>query len=619
MKGSIFLALLCLLASPAWGVDNALKGHSSPYLAMHGEDPVHWREWGEAAVAEARATGRPIYVSVGYFSCHWCHVMHRESYNNAEIAAVLNQSFIPIKVDRELRPALDAALIDYVERSQGVAGWPLNVFLTPDGYPLYGLIYQPPENFKRILEAIAGEWAAKAEELGAAARQAYAGQQSTPPSRVQADADVRRLARAFVEQAVQAADVMAGGFGNQNKFPSVPQLRALLALHPGTGTDDARAVVEYALFMMASQGLRDHLMGGFFRYTVDPSWQVPHFEKMLYDNAQLAALYLDAADALERDGLRQVAWQTLDFMLEHMRADNGGFIASLSAVDAAGEEGGSYLWSKQELRALLSADEYRLARAAWGLDEASPNEGGYLPVQKREVADIAAELKMEPARLAQLFSSLTDTLVATRLQRMPPRDGKVLAAWNGLALSALARGLKASDEPRYRNAGAQLAALLGGTLWDGKRLVRAIGASGPIGKAGLEDYAYVARGLLDWARASGDQSARDVAAALIRRAWVLFRVPGGWRTTSDALLPIARPEPSLADGPMYSPSAILIEATLDLTAANPDDPLRPRALEALGEMAEGIDDAPFFHATQIRVLNRFVSALDTGRSSKPSE
>ncbi|MGB0712817.1 MAG: thioredoxin domain-containing protein [Gammaproteobacteria bacterium] len=610
MKARILLTFLCVLLPAIAGASNALKGHSSPYLAMHGGDPVQWREWGEAAIAEARSSGKPIYVSVGYFSCHWCHVMHRESYNDAAIAALLNSEFIPIKVDRELRPALDAALIDYVERSQGVAGWPLNVFLTPDGYPLYGLIYQPPENFKRILEAIAGEWKAKPGELGEAARQAYADPGPVTPRRVQVGDGVGALARGFVDQALRAADVMAGGFGNQNKFPSVPQLRALLALHGADGRDDARGVLEYALFMMASQGLRDHLLGGFFRYTVDPSWQIPHFEKMLYDNAQLASLYLDAADSLDRDGLRKVAWQTLDFMLKHMRADNGGFIASLSAVDASGEEGGSYLWGKQELRALLSADEYRLALAAWGLDEASPNEGGYLPVQKREVRDIASELKMSPERLAGLFQSITAKLSAVRETRRPPRDDKVLAAWNGLALSALARAVQVGDEPRYRAAGDELAGLLSSSLWDGKRLVRAVGASGPIGKAGLEDYAYVARGLLDWARATDDRAATATAATLIRRAWVLFRVEGGWRATSDALLPIARPEPSLADGPMFSPSAILIEATLDLTADAPDDPLRPQALAALGEVAEGMDEAPFFHATQIRVLHRFASGPD---------
>ena len=604
MKRALCLILLCLPVLV--GAANPLRNHPSPYLAMHGNDPVDWREWGAAAIAEARESGRLLYVSIGYFSCHWCHVMHRESYADPEIAAYLNAHFIPIKVDRELRPALDERLIDFVDKTQGNAGWPLNVFLTPEGHPLYGMTYQPPDGFKTVLESLQAQWGRDAEKLTAAAQAAstqLAALRTGSPEvpRYATPAAVRELGAAFIAQALAAADTLAGGFGDQSKFPSAPQLLALTELHALKPRDDVRDLVEYTLYQMAAQGLRDQLAGGFFRYTVDPAWQIPHFEKMLYDNAQLAQLYLRAGQVFQQSALRQIGLDTLDFVLRDMAADHGGYIAGLSAVDAQGVEGGNYLWDKEQLQTLLDPDEYRLAKILWRLDEPPQTDGGYLPIQAREPREVAAELDLEPPALAARFERIRTKLLKQRATRPAPRDDKVLAGWNGLLLSALSLAAAHPDGQRFQLPAQALRDYLTTVLWDGERLARARDANGaPIGKAGLEDYAYVARGLADYARHTGQKTDADLARRIIRQGRQGFHGERGWRLTQRPLLPIDVQAPSLADGPMFSPSAALIEAALNLDEQT--DWFRAR----LSAAHPDIEDAPFFRASQIGLMNRWL-------------
>ena len=277
------------------GANPALADDPSPYLRLHAQDPVHWRRWEASAIEDARSTGKLLFVSIGYFSCHWCHVMQRESFSSERIAKVLNAGFIPVKIDRELEPALDDYLNTFVQATRGYSGWPLNVFLTPDGHPLVGTVYMPPEQFHLLLARITSAWKESRAELEKGAAEAAAYLQSSNREVVAITLDrphVDRVLAEFVRQARSAADERAGGFGTESKFPSVPQLRALLVAQAATQDPELAAFLELTLGRMAERGLRDHLGGGFFRYATDPEWLKPHFEKMLYDNALLADLYL---------------------------------------------------------------------------------------------------------------------------------------------------------------------------------------------------------------------------------------------------------------------------------------------------------------------------------------
>ncbi|MCP4994799.1 MAG: thioredoxin domain-containing protein, partial [Gammaproteobacteria bacterium] len=295
-----------------------------------------------------------LFISSGYFACHWCHVMQQESYQNAQIAALLNTNYIPVKVDRELQPALDAHLIDFVQRTRGSAGWPLNVFLTPEGYPLLGLTYAPQAQFQGLLEKLKTIWETRADELKLTARKASGGQSSVSRQTTVESIDPAGLHLKLVTMALTMGDEMEGGFGRQNRFPMAPQWQVLLERLEQGPDEPLHELIELTLDQMANQGMRDHLAGGFFRYTVDPGWQTPHYEKMLYSQALLSRLYLQAAKVLQRDDYKTVARDTLDFTLKVFAGREGGFIASLSAVDPNNVEGGGYLWHTQALQRLLT-------------------------------------------------------------------------------------------------------------------------------------------------------------------------------------------------------------------------------------------------------------------------
>ncbi len=631
----LVFGLLSIITLPV--VANDLKDHPSPYLAMHGDDPVEWREWGEAAIDEARKQGKPLFVSIGYFACHWCHVMQRESYANAEIAAFLNKNFISVKVDRELRPALDAALIEFVQRTQGHAGWPLNVFLTPDGAPLVGLVYQPPKDFLDIVKTVSKRWKADSKELQAMASAAVAEINGLRDGVSALDEGQRKtLVEAFQSEAMRAADLIAGGFGNQNKFPSVPQLTTLLAIHKQKADSNIVNFVGYTLFMMASQGLRDQLGGGFFRYTTDPSWQTPHFEKMLYDNAQLASLYLEAAVSLERPQFKAVAFETLDFVMRDLAVADGAYAASLSAVDDDGVEGGGYLWDSYELKQLLSKDQLAVLNVAWKLHEAAEFEAGHLPIQSAELTEIASQLTLDRDTVIQRYTEAKTILLKARKERIVPRDGKRVSAWNGLMLSALVQAGGTEGGERFQAPATALAKYLMTKAWrvtDSSKaaLLRAVDGDRAIGKAGLEDYALVARGLIAYARlAKGPGSGWDADTAvlagkrvrvLVEQALARFYVGQRWRLTENALVPLDISEAMIADGAIVSASAALLDAGLVLTETETGTgtgtgtgdgaegdaktaALHARLLAISRTSSDTVDEAPFGYASHIRQFLR---------------
>ncbi len=606
LANSVFRILLFLLPLLAQAeASNQLLGHPSPYLAMHGADPVHWQDWGPEALARARAGNKLLFISSGYFACHWCHVMQRESYRDPAVAALLNRYFIPVKVDRELHPALDAYLIDFVKSTRGRAGWPLNVFLTPEGYPLLGLTYASRDDFQRLLDRLAGAWTNQADKLKA---MAVAAQEQLAVSlrreRQALPADWASLVQGFKWQALRVGDDIQGGFGRQTRFPMAPQLTALLEIQRQRPDKELAAFLRLTLDRMAGQGLRDLVGGGFFRYTVDPGWQVPHFEKMLYNQALHVPLYLEAAEVLETPAYRQVAQNTLDFVLARMGTPGDGYIASFSAVDGEGVEGGGYLWSAEKLERLLDAGERRIAGLVWDMRAAPNNEGGYLPVWSMNPADAAVELEMPVAEVEAALQRIRGKLLLSRAAREHPRDTKVLAAWNGLMLSALAAGVSAYGDA-YLAPGRALRDLLLKRFLVGDRLHRSLGRSGAIGAAALEDYVFVARGLADWADATTEEADRETAQRLVAVAWKRF-YDAGWRLDDTNPLPDIPAEPALPDSPLPSPSAELIRLSLRLDATNAA-PWHGQLREALEYAYPLALEQPFTYAGSVTVLTRMDS------------
>lgn len=566
---------------------NQLQHHPSPYLALHGSDPVAWQEWNAETLARARRENKLLFVSIGYFSCHWCHVMQRESYKNPEIAAWLNAHFIPVKVDREINGALDAEMQAFAEATRKQAGWPLNVFITPQGYPLAAILYAPPQEFLRSLTRLQNSWAQDSDHLQAMALSAAQALPAPQENEAQFAPAIGVLYRQrFVDEALAQADMFRGGFGAASKFPQVPQLSALLDIYQQSPSPKLAEFLRLTLDHMARLGLYDHVGGGFFRYTVDPDWSTPHYEKMLYDNAQLAHLYARAATLLKQTNYRLVANETLDFMLREMRdADSGAFITSTSAIDAQDREGALYLWDKETLLRLLKPADLALITPYWGLDHPAESAYGYLPLYKT------------PPKAAELYRlrAVHMRLREERAKRALPKDNKLLAGLNGLALIALAE----SSEPPYQAAAKRLRDFIVGTLVSEEGLSKGWAQGKLLGQADLDDYVYVAAGLSDYAQRSKNRVDRALANRLLRQAWQKFYTPRGWQLEQQPLL--ARPyyQRLVPDGATYSPAALLIKTSW----RSGDKALRTLALSALNGGFAVLDQGSFWYASQISAMN----------------
>ena len=583
----LLILLLPAAANPA-NLINRLAGHPSPYLALHGSDPVAWQEWNADTVARARRENKLLFVSVGYFACHWCHVMQRESYKNTQIAALLNRDFIPVKVDRELNSGLDDALQNFSAQLGGVSGWPLNAFVTPEGYPAFVVLYVPPDDFRNVLTQLAKRWTTDAAGVRRLARQA-----APPPAMRPASTPLtaERGARAwqlFVASAWQEADSLHGGFGQVSKFPMAPQLHALLERQAQQPDAKRAEFLRLTFDQMAARGLRAHVGGGFFRYTPDPGWDTPHFEKMLYDNAQLAMLYLRAASVLRQPRYRDIARGTLGFMEDELLDSSGGFYSSTSAVDDAGREGATYLWEPDELKRHLSPQVFAAARRVWQLDAPRSFEDGYLP----------AEYRAPSAEERRLLADAARILRPLRLARSLPKDDKLNAGLNGLALSAFSQAIPL--DPAYRARADRLQRFLLTRLLRGGRLMKAMARGKTLPDAELEDYAYVVQGLLDHADATGNAGSREQARRLANVAWTLFWSDKGWKHEAQPLLATLQPEPTLADGALYSPSDVLILASLRLR----DPALQRQARAAASWHVPAMERDAYVYPTRLRVLTQ---------------
>ncbi|TCV83724.1 thioredoxin domain-containing protein [Sulfurirhabdus autotrophica] len=587
----MFLLLFGLIASPlTWGMSNQLKDNLSPYLALHSQDPVEWQEWNAKTIELARKQNKLLFVSIGYFSCHWCHVMQKESYRNPQIAALLNENFIPVKVDRELMSSLDAEMQDFSARTNGRSGWPLNVFITPEGYPLYALLYAPPQDFYQVIARLQSRWKEESSQLKLIAKQVAdsGGELNKLRATKFSKAIAVRYREKLIEEALARGDTFNGGFGSVNKFPMTPQLAALLEAYDQAPQPKLRMLLNLTLDKMASQGLRDHIGGGFFRYTTDPDWRVPHFEKMLYDNAQLALLYLRAADVLKMPKYRTTAFEALDFILDELHnVESAGFMTSTSAIDAQGREGGVYLWDKETLKNLLSTGEYELLSKTWGMATPSVFEWGYLPITITEPS------KEESETLKRIYTKLKKS----RRGRIILKDDKRLAALNGLALMAFSEAAKVA--PIYKPAAREVAQFLTEEMWHSQKLYKAKSKGRFTGEGELEDYVFVAAGLLRYAKLTGEQNDFAVAKNVANQAWKMFYTEKGWRQQTNSLLAKQLTEKVIGDSSVPSPSSELIKVSLQMN----DKQLHKEALEALQSGFEEMDQDVFSYATHITALN----------------
>lgn len=547
---------------------NELKNHSSPYLALHGSDPVNWMEWGKPALDKAKKENKLLFVSIGYFACHWCHVMQRESFANEEIAKKLNKNYISVKIDRELNPVLDKRLIEFVQTTNGTAGWPLSVFVTPDGYPLVGATYLPRESFANVLEKLAAKWKSEQSSLISQAKETS----DTITKLLQKQElsghgkSMQQLANSFTKTAMQYATTLQGGFGQQQKFPQIPQLWALLKLNKQTKNKSVDEFIKLTLKQMAQKGLHDELGGGFYRYTTDPDWETPHFEKMLYTNAMMPLLYFDASEYFKEDKelsktYKEVALETLYFLQDSMKGDKNAFITSLSAVDNKNQEGGFYLWTQDELKKLLNQYELKLANLYWNMERANELPAGNLPRQNMNIAELSKKLNHSPQAIRKPLDLVKNKLKLHREKtRKLPRDTKLLSGMNGLVLAAFAKGIK--DDPSLKTSGDQLANFLS-SLWikDNKEQPFLLRSSANKKPGTLYDYAAVSWGLLKWAKATGSIQAKKTGNVIAQSAWIKFHIQKSWVENPDSLLPKGVQQTHLPDSALISAETLLLEAS----------------------------------------------------------
>jgi uncharacterized protein YyaL (SSP411 family) len=525
-------------------VINRLASATSPYLLQHAHNPVDWREWGEEAFAEARARDVPVLVSVGYAACHWCHVMAHESFEDEATAAQMNENFVCVKVDREERPDVDSVYMTATEAMTGHGGWPMTVFTTPDGRPFYCGTYFPPRPapgmpaFRQVLAAVTDAWVGRRAELESASTKIVGAISSrldlgapAPLSAEILDAAVRALVATY--------DETAAGFGGAPKFPPSMVLEFLLRNHARTGDPDALRTARGTLEAMARGGIYDQLAGGFARYSVDAGWVVPHFEKMLYDNALLLRVYLHLWRTTGDDWARRVADETAAFLIRDLGTPEGGFASALDA-DTDGVEGLTYVWTPDQLIEVLGADDGRWAADQFEVTDSGTFEHGTSTLQRLHDPD-------DPARLA----SVKERLLAARAQRrQPARDDKVVTAWNGLAVAALAEHGILTGAEESITAARRSAELIAGTHWVDGRLRRA-SRDGVAGRyAGvLEDYGDLAEGLLSLHQATGEGRWLELAGNLLDVVADQFIDAEGWHdTAADAEALVHRPfDPG--DGP----------------------------------------------------------------------
>jgi uncharacterized protein YyaL (SSP411 family) len=582
---------------------NRLASETSPYLLQHANNPVDWYPWGQEALERAKAEDKPILLSIGYAACHWCHVMEHESFEDESTAALMNERFVNIKVDREERPDLDAIYMQAVQAMTGHGGWPMTVFLTPEGVPFYGGTYFPSEprfgmpTFKRILTAVSDSYRTKPADVARAAssvREMYAAAREATrsggsPSKELLDRAYRALADDYDEE--------HGGFGGAPKFPATMALDFLLRYWARTGTEHALSMVRDSFLHMARGGIYDQVGGGFARYTVDAIWLVPHFEKMLYDNALLVRLGTHLWQATGDDDVRRVVEETIDWAIREMRSPDGGFYSSYDA-DSEGHEGKFYLWDAVELDHALG-DDAPVMRAYWGVSGGGNFEGrNILFVAAKDRRALARRFSISPEQLDEIVARSKRTLYDVRKQRVwPGLDDKVLASWNGLMVRGIAEAARAFGNAEYQRVAIESGTFLFDEMVRDGRVFRSFKAGRARIAGYLEDYASLALAALSLYELSFDadwlERARSLGESVVRLFWD-DEVNAFFDTASDHEALVVRPR-DVTDNATPSGTSLAAELLVRLAELYHDADARRRAT--------------WIVETQVQTMQRYPSAF----------
>lgn len=613
---------------------NRLARESSPYLLQHAHNPVDWWPWGPDAIAEARSRDVPIFLSIGYSTCYWCHVMERESFENDDIARVMNEHCVNIKLDREERPDLDDIYMAATMLTTGSGGWPMSVFLEPDTLrPFYCGTYfpavaghgRPP--FPELVAAISEAYRQQRDQIRGHANDVAQAVREHLAARATSAAAVATLGARHVAEALQqvlaAQDPTHGGFGKAPKFPQPVFLDFLLDGSLRAADDATRDAIEFALRRalnaMALGGIFDQVAGGFHRYSVDAQWTVPHFEKMLYDNAQLAGTYAAASQLLADPFFDRIARRTLDFVLREMTNPRGGFHSAIDA-EVDGREGLNYLWTRAQLIDTLGEDDAAFASEMYQLDQGANFQDPHHPDTPasnvlrlaRRVEESAVLVGRDPQVAQDRLDAINTKLLAARAMRKQPRiDDKAIASWNGLMIAAFARAGRELDEPRYTNSAATAAAFAREHLIDASGALRRSwrdGVHGP--RAVLEDHAALALGLLELARAHGNHPfARDLALSLLARIRTDFIDPdtGVPYDTREAQTDLFVRPRSTHDGAIPSATSLYLHALIDAHEVTGDDTHLQHAISTLATLVDTIAASPMGCVNATRALLRILA------------
>ncbi len=585
---------------------NRLINEKSPYLRQHAYNPVNWLPWNEEALERAHRERKPIFLSIGYSACHWCHVMKKESFENREIASIINENFIPIKVDREERPDLDEIYMKAVQLITGSGGWPLNVFLTPTGEPFYGGTYFPPKpragmpSLPDVLRSIARLWRENPQEITREAKKTVDLLRATYSHQAQyGRISEESLENAF-EQLVLSFDEKNGGFGPAPKFPMPGHLHFLMRYYKRTGKSYALKMVTDTLQAMMRGGIRDHLGGGFHRYATDDRWIVPHFEKMLYDNALLVNVYLDAYQINKNPEYRQIVHQCLEYILREMTSPEGGFYTAQDA-DTEGEEGRFYVWTLQEIEAVLEPEMARAFSLSYGVTSKGNFEGRNTLHIPEGTNSIEQDTLLEEVRKRLL--SLRDGRVR------PTVDDKILSGWNGLMISAMARAHSILNDVRFMLAAVRAAEfVLTEMVREGTLLRRYSQGQSDI-PGFLEDYTFLIEGLINLYEATFEEKWLIEALKLAHTMITRFSDPAGgfYSSIMDNRLFVRAKE--AYDGAIPSGNSVAALVLLRLAHLTHDDKLKVHAQRTLETFRDRLEDQPLAHLWMLSALDFYLDDI----------
>jgi len=592
---------------------NKLINETSPYLLQHAHNPVNWHPWNEEALGLARKLDKPIFLSIGYSACHWCHVMEHESFENEEIAKILNEHFISIKVDREERPDIDEIYMTAVQLMTGSGGWPLSVWLTPDLEPFFGGTYFSPEDrwgrtgFRKILVQIAQIWQQRRGEVLKSANQITASLNQINKVK---SADVlldQSLWQLAFKSADQRFDERHGGFGSAPKFPIAMELSFLLRYYFHIGEKRALAMVEKSLQEIANGGIFDHLGGGFHRYSTDERWLVPHFEKMLYDNALLTITYLEAYQITKNANYKETAIATVDYVLREMTSSEGGFYSSQDA-DSEGEEGKFYVWQKSEIETILGKEESRLFCDIYDVSDQGNWEGKNILYLRRSLEGAAKEYGLSLSELKDQLTKDRRQLFEARSRRIPSgTDDKILTDWNGLMISALCRGFQVLGDQKYLKAAQKAVDFLLEKLYIDGRILKTYrnGKSHLTGY--LSDYAFLIAALIDYYESSFEwaylKKTIEINHLMIQKFW--DDSSGGFFFTSvdhERLLMRTR---NPYDNAIPAGNSIAVHNLLKLSQFTGDFKLKEKAEQALKLYTTKMERSPSGFAVLLSSSDHF--------------